>query len=120
MDHHAYMRSLRASPNASEYEIATRVYKNASGVDALIYLHQGYWDYVDWLTQNADGFDFGEWVIHYDKTPCEGYTLSHVLMYLLWEDECERFRFGTEKYKPYPPMGYEGWADENIVRCDIL
>lgn len=120
MDHHAYMRSLRASPNAVEYDIITRVYKNAAGIDEIIFLHRGYWDYVDWLTKNTEDFDFSEWVIHTDKNPCKGYTLSHVLMYLLWEDECERFRNGADPYKPYPPMGYEGWADDCIrVHQDI-
>ncbi|MCV6545683.1 MAG: hypothetical protein OIF56_00095 [Cohaesibacter sp.] len=73
---------------------------------------RNYWDYADWLEETVDEVSIAEWVVHCDKNPCEGYTLSHQLMYWLWFDECNRFRAGDPTPNPYPPMGYEGWADE--------
>ena len=112
MDNKKYLDDLRRrSPNAKSYQIEARPYKNAKGVDELIYLQAGYWRYVEWAEANTE-IDFAEWVIHCDKTPCEGFSLSHLLMYWLWTDECNRFRQGEPTPKPYPPMGYEGWADQ--------
>ncbi|MEP4639250.1 MAG: hypothetical protein ABJZ83_12830, partial [Yoonia sp.] len=41
----------------------------------------------------------------------EDLALSETLMYWLWVDQCNRFRYGLPTHKSCPPMGYEGWAD---------
>lgn len=116
MDNKHYLDDLRRrSPNLPCYEIEARPYKNAQGVDALIYLQRGYWDYVTWAEKNTE-IDFADWVIHCDKNPFEDWPLSKLLMYWLWTDQCNRFRAGEQIHKPYPPMGYEGWADEFHAR----
>ena len=115
MNHQEFMRSLRRVPNHPNNKIVARTYKNAKGADELIFLHQVHWDYVEWLEARGD-IDFAEWVIHCDNNPVEDFTLSHLLMYWLWEDECIRFREGMPTPHPYPPMGYEGWADQHHGR----
>lgn len=113
MDNKDYLDDLRRrSPNHENYEIEARAYKNAKGVDELIYLQRGYWRYADWLESNEDEVSIAAWVIHCDQNPCEGFSLSHLLMYWLWEDHCNRFRAGMPTPDPYPPLGYEGWAEE--------
>lgn len=112
MNNIQYLNDLRRrSPNTETYEIEARPYKNAEGVDELIYLQRGYWRYVEWAEKNTE-IDFAAWVIHCANHPCEGYSLSHQLMYWLWTDHCNRFRAGDPTPYDYPPMGYEGWADE--------
>ena len=112
MNHHEFLSELRhKTPNLKATEIEARAYKNAKGIDELIYLPKGYWAYVVWAEKNTD-IDFQTWVIHCDNNPSEGFSLSHLLMYWLWEDECNRFRQGFATPNPYPPMGYEGWADD--------
>lgn len=112
MNHHEYLRDIRTrSQNTENNEIEARPYKNAKGVDELIYLTKGYWNYVDWAEANTD-IDFQTWVVHCDNNPVEDFTLSHLLMYWLWTDECNRFRAGDPTPHPCPPRGYEGWADE--------
>ncbi len=117
MDHHEFMKYLRHVPNLPSYKVVSRVYKNAKGVDEFIWLHQCYWDYVEWLEARGD-INFSEWVVHCDNNPFEDWTLSHLLMYWLWLDECGRFRQGLPTPNPYPPMGYEGWADEYHTQKD--
>ncbi|WP_037226941.1 hypothetical protein [Roseobacter sp. GAI101] len=105
------MNFLRGgTPSTANYDPVARVYKNASGIDEIIHLHRCYWAYVDWLEATTD-IKFINWVVHCDKNPSEGYTLSHLLMYWLWTDECDRFRAGLPTPNPYPPMGYEGWGN---------
>ncbi|MCG8405203.1 MAG: hypothetical protein MI923_08410 [Phycisphaerales bacterium] len=112
MDNRKYLADLRRRmPNRPSHKIEARSYKNASGVDELIYLPTGYWNYVEWAEKNTE-IDFADWVVHCDTNPSEGFCLSHLLMYWLWTDECNRFRQGLPTPHPYPPMGYEGWADE--------
>lgn len=112
MSNKAYLDDLRQrSPNHPTYDIEARAYKNAKGVDELIYLPKGYWEYVAWVEANTE-IDFAKWVVHCDQNPFEDWSLSHLLMYWLWNDECNRFRNGEPTPNPYPPMGYEGWADE--------
>lgn len=113
MDHQEYMQWLRHhSPSSQGFDIQSRPYKNSEGVEELIFMHHNYWEYVDWLEQNSD-IDFADWVVHSCKNPCEGYTLSHLLMYWLWFDECGRFRQGLPTPHSYPPRGYKGWGDED-------
>lgn len=112
MDHQEYLQDLRKrSPSLETYEIEARPYKNAQGVDELIYLQRGYWDYVAWAEQNTE-IDFAHWVVHCGNVPCDGFSLSHLLMYWLWYDHCNRFREGMPTPDSFPPLGYEGWADE--------
>lgn len=106
-----HKQSLRHVPNHPSYKVVARVYKNAKRVDEVIWLHQCYWQYVDLLETQGE-ISFAEWVVHCDNNPFEDWTLSHLLMYWLWSDECGRFREGLPTPKPYPPLGYEGWADE--------
>lgn len=110
MNQREFLQNLRSrSPNAETYEIEARAYKNAKGIDELIYLQRGYWDYIAWAEQNTD-IDFSHWVVHCDNNPSEGFTLSHLLMYWLWNDHCNRFRAGDPTPDSFPPMGYEGWG----------
>ncbi len=117
MDHQEFMRSLRHVPNHPDYEVQARAYKNTHGVDQMIFLHKCYWEYVDWLEARGD-IDFAEWVIHCENNPFEDFTLSHLLMYWLWNDACERFKQDLPTMQPCPPMGYEGWADEYHAKKD--
>lgn len=78
----------------------------------MIFLPRVCWDYVDWLDTEGET-KFADWVVHCDKAPFEDCCLSYLLFYWLWYDECERFRQGLPTPNPYPPMGYEGWADEH-------
>lgn len=113
MNQKEFLDHLRyRTPNSDSYNVEPRSYKNAKGIDELVFLTRNYWDYADWLEETVDEVSIAEWVVHCDKNPCEGYTLSHQLMYWLWFDECNRFRAGDPTPNPYPPMGYEGWADE--------
>ena len=68
MDHQQYIQSLRRAPNSPNYEILARSYKNALGIDELIFLHRVTWDYVDWLEANTEN-SFADWVVHTDKNP---------------------------------------------------
>jgi hypothetical protein len=112
MDNKAYLDDLRRrSPNLETYYIEARPYQNAKGVDELIFLQRGYWRYVAWAEENTD-ITFSEWVVHCDQNPIEDWSLSHQLMYWLWDDHCNRFRQGLPTPDPYPPLGYEGWAEE--------
>src|SRR3546814_280170 len=112
MNHIEYLRDLRRrSPDEATYEIEARPYKNAQGVDELIFLTRGYWRYVDWAEKNTE-IDFANWVVHCCNYPCEGFSLSHLLMYWLWLDHCARFYAGDPTPNDYPPMGYEEWAQE--------
>lgn len=109
MDHEDFMYSLRhGTPDKPAYQTQGRVYKSASGVDTFIHLNTCHWEYVDWLEDQGD-IDFAEWVIHCDANPCEGYTLSHHLMYWLWTDECRRHRYGAPTPSDTPPDGYTLW-----------
>lgn len=100
MSHQRFMNFLRGgTPSTPPYDPIARVYKNASGVDEIIHLHRCYWNYVDWLEATTD-IKFADWVVHCDKNPSEGYTLSHLLMYWLWTDECDRFREGLPTPNP--------------------
>ena len=113
MDNKEYLDGLRRrAPNHENYEIEARPYKNAKGIDELIYLQKGYWRYAEWLEESINEVSIAEWVVHCDMNPCEGFSLSHLLMYWLWEDHCNRYRAGDPTPYSYPPMGYEGWADE--------
>ena len=112
MNHQEYITHLRTrTPSAPNFDVIGRAYKNAQGIDEIIYLHSCYWDYVAWLEDTTD-IKFAAWVVHCDNNPSEGYTLSHLLMYWLWTDECNRFREGLPTPYPYPPMGYEGWGNQ--------
>jgi len=113
MNHQEYMTHMRTrTPSTPTYDVVARAYKNAKGIDEIIHLHRCNWDYVEWLEANT-GISFAEWVVHCDKNPSEGYTLSHLLMYWLWTDECNRFREGLPTPHSYTPVGYEGWGDES-------
>lgn len=112
MNQQEFLHHIRhCTPNADAYDIEARAYKNTHQIDALIHLPKSYWDYIEWAEKNTE-INFANWVVHCDNNPCEGYTLSHQLMYWLWTDECNRFRVGDPTPNSYPPMGYEGWADE--------
>lgn len=94
MNHQQYMNDLRRSPPYHPgYDVIARAYKNAKGIDELIHLHRTSWQYVDWLEAN-DHISFADWVIHCDNHPSPGFTLSHLLQYWLYEDECYRWESG--------------------------
>ena len=112
MDHQEYMHWLRHStPNHPNYEPVARSYLNAAGVEEVLFLPSSTWDYADWLEATTD-HRIADWVIAADKLDRDDYTLSHILWYWLWNDECDRFRSGLPTPHPYPPTGYDGWADE--------
>lgn len=106
MNHQEFMRYLRdQSPEYIDDKVTPRAYKNASGVDEIIHLHESYWDYMGWLEETTE-IKFADWVVHCDKNPAKDHTLSHILMYWLWLDECNRFRNGMPTPNSTPPMGY--------------
>ncbi|RVT87167.1 hypothetical protein DXV76_03520 [Rhodobacteraceae bacterium CCMM004] len=111
MDHIAFMKHLRDHEARDPDRVSTaRAYKNAAGIDELIRLPQPSWDYVDWLEAGGD-INFAEWVLHCEANPCDGFTLSHLLMYWLWLDACRRYSQGLPTYSPHPPEGYETYAE---------
>jgi hypothetical protein len=111
MNHLEFMHHLRKQEALNPAHAPTaRTYPNNAGVDALIHLPESMWDYVDWLEARGD-IDFSAWVIHCEKTPCEGYTLSHLLMYWLWLDECRRHRAGLPTPNAILPAGYEAYGE---------
>lgn len=113
MNHSEFMHYIRnQTPSGRGFDVVPRTYKNAVGVDEVVWLNRSYWKYADWLQDTEEEVDIAEWVIHCDKNNVAGYTLSHQLMFWLWTDECNRFRQGLKTPNTYPPMGYEGWADE--------
>lgn len=129
MDHQEYMHSIRhETPTDEDYDVVSRSYKNTAGADELIFLPDNYWDNVDWLEARGD-IDFSEWVIHCEETPCEGYTLSHLLMHWLWKDHCYRYMMGEPMQSALPPLGgavvygeYAGfswWLDRNEIASSI-
>lgn len=83
----------RDAPYHPSYDVIARAYKNASGIDEMIYLHRVCWDHVDWLEANTD-INFADWVVHCANNPAPDFTLSHLLQYWLWVDECNRHRNG--------------------------
>ena len=103
MNHQEYMRHLRSDPPYHpSYDVITRAYKNASGIDELIHLHRTTWEYVDWLEVNTE-IKFAEWVVHCDNNPAPGFTLSHLLQYWLYEGECIRWENGERPPGRKPP-----------------
>ena len=107
MDHIAFMDYLRTRGEPAD--VVPRVYPSIRGTDQVIFLTQGYWDYVDWLEARGV-IDFAAWVKHCETHPFEGMTLSHLLMHWLWTDECNRHRNGDETPTNAPPEGFERWG----------
>ena len=106
-----YMRDLLArSAEHPQLRPVARCYRNAAGTDVLIHLPQSYWDYVDWL-EARNLIDFQYWVTHTDQHPFEDWSLSQLLMYWLWLDECRRYRCGDETMTNLPPEGYEAHGE---------
>ncbi len=106
-----YMQSLQA--RADEHpnnKPVGRLYKNTAGTDVLIHLPQGYWNYVEWLEARGD-IDFQDWVTHTEQNPFEDCSLSQLLMYWLWLDECRRHRYGNPTPTDIPPEGYEPYGE---------
>ncbi|MEP2706158.1 MAG: hypothetical protein ABJQ71_18945 [Roseibium sp.] len=113
---------LDFSSKSPAYEPLSRVYKNSKDVDTVITLPRGYWEYVDFLEARLQ-MSFRTMVKDCDHNPFEDWSLSELLMYRLWEDECRRFRAGRPTGNPHPPMCYEGWADDyhrNKARKAVL
>ena len=107
MNHLDYVRSIRRREgDHPNYRLEARTYKNAAGMTQLIYLPLTVWDYVEWL-EVEDGVDFQDWVVHCELNPCKGFTLSHLLHYWLWLDECGRHRYGLTTPNGVKPEGYE-------------
>lgn len=77
-------------------------------------LPQAHWDYVDWLVEVIE-IDLNEWIVVCDQNRGDK-SLVENFMYWLWWDECDRFRRRCKTPNLYPPMGYEGWADEHHSR----
>lgn len=112
MSQHDFMQYLSSfSSKSPTYEPLSRVYKNSQDLDTVITLPRGYWEYVDFLESRLE-MSFLTWVKHCDRQPFQDWSLSQLLMYHLWEDECRRFRQGLPTPNPCPPMGFQGWADE--------
>ncbi|WP_417674818.1 hypothetical protein [Pseudodonghicola sp.] len=87
-----------------------RIYQNSAGADVLIHLPQHYWNYVDWSEARGD-IDFQHWVTHTERHPFEDWSLSQLLMYWLWLDECRRHRYGHPTPTNTPPEGYEPYGE---------
>lgn len=125
MDHQEFMHSIRHQvPKKEAYAVLSRTYKNAASADELIFLPKIYWESVDWLEARGD-IDFADWVVHCDQDPSEGYSLSHLLMHWLWQDQCYRHMLGLPMKSDLPPLGgavfygeYCGtswWLDSNEI-----
>lgn len=111
MNHIQYLHHLREfeakNPN---HAVQARAYINAAGADELIFLPQSMWEYVDWL--EARGYiDFQVWVLHCEANPVETFTLSHLIMYWLWLDDCRRHRYGLPTHTNVLPEGYEAYGE---------
>ena len=76
----------------------------------MIHLPQSAWDYVDWLEVRGD-IDFQSWVTHSEQHPFEDWSLSQLLMYWLWLDECRRHRNGEPTPTNVPPEGFEPYGE---------
>ena len=112
MDNQWYLNDLRERTDGSaKQQIEARPYKNAKGVEELIFLLKETWAYVEWLEEN-DAIDFAQWVVHCDNNPVETFCLSHLLMFWLWDDECYRHKLGLPTPTQNPPAGF----DEHISR----
>ncbi|WP_299671312.1 hypothetical protein [uncultured Roseobacter sp.] len=98
------------APEHPKYNPVARVYKNSVGADVLIHLPQGYWTFVDWA-EARDEIDFQYWVIHTEQHPYEDWSLSQLLMYWLWLDQCRRHRYGHATHTNVPPEGYETYGE---------
>lgn len=111
MNHFEYMEHLREHEARSlNHKPVARAYRNGAGVDELIHLPQSMWDYADWL--EAEGhISMQEWVTHCEANPWQGMTLSHLIMYWLWLDNCRRYRYGEPLPDNVPPEGYEACGE---------
>ncbi|QFT63783.1 hypothetical protein [Roseivivax sp. THAF30] len=87
-----------------------RTYENSAGADELIFLPASTWDYVDWLEARGD-IDFQTWVLHCEANPTAEMTLSHLLFYWLWLDQCRRHRYGLHTPTNVKPEGYEEYGE---------
>ncbi|WP_395173526.1 hypothetical protein [Roseibium alexandrii] len=106
---------LSGSPQSPIHQPLSRVYKNNHDIDTVIALPRGYWEYVDFLESRLE-ISFLTWVRHCDRNPFEDWSLSELLMYWLWLDQCHRFYEGLPTNKPKPPMGYERWLNQEYGR----
>ncbi|GAA6176991.1 hypothetical protein NBRC116593_29100 [Sulfitobacter pacificus] len=113
MSHIEFMQYLQSQAGSdAQHKPVTRLYKNNAGTDVMIHLPQSYWDYVDWSEARGD-IDFSYWVTHTEQNPFEDWTLSRLLMYWLWLDECRRHRLGHETPTDTPPEGYEAFGERS-------
>ena len=94
------------------YKLITRLYKNAYGADLMVHLPQQVWDNADWLETRGD-IDIGAWVIHCDQTPFDDWTVSQLMLYWLWLDECRRHRYGDPTPTNMRPEGYESYGERS-------
>lgn len=108
-DHLTYMRWLHElEARQPHITVTSRSYKNTSGTDELIWLSEPYWDYVDWLEARSE-ISFADWVIHCEQNPHEGASLSSLLMYWLWQDECSRWMNNLPTGSDRLPKGFRFW-----------
>jgi hypothetical protein len=107
--HLKYMQWLRER-NAIDPSFTTtsRTYKNLAGADELIWLPNSYWDYVDWMEERGD-ISFADWVIHCEKNPHEDVSISNLLLYWLWQDECSRWMNCQPTPTTKRPAGLKFW-----------
>ena len=117
MNHQEYVRCLRASETISDaYQVVSRGYPNICGAQELIFLPQKYWDYADWLEEGGN-INFAEWVLHCDKHPHEGMVISHLLMYWLWLDECNRWIYDDPRPTDSVPKRLNRHFPSSLVLC---
>lgn len=95
---------------SSTHRPVTRNYPNGQSVEMLIHLPQSTWDYADWLEARGV-ISIQAWVAHCHANPSPGFTLSHLLMYWFWLDQCRRYRNGDDLPHKEVPDGYEAYGE---------
>ncbi|WP_181820821.1 MULTISPECIES: hypothetical protein [Rhodobacterales] len=111
MSQQKYMAYLQSkSKDRPNDPIEMRLYKNMAKADVMIHLPRSYWDFVEWVELRGD-ISFQDWVIHCEQTPFEDWSISELLMYWLWMDQCNRHRYGLPKPNDVLPEGYEPFGE---------
>ncbi len=110
MNNQAYMHHLRHRvPNHPDYHPESRGVALPNGATELITLPKSTWDYADWLEARTP-IRMTDWVAEAKALSNPTYTLSHIIWYWLYHNECDRFRAGEGTPNPCPPQGYQGWG----------
>lgn len=110
MNNQQYMHHLRHRiPNHPDYKPESRGVDLPDGTTELITLPVSTWAYADWIETRTD-IRVVDWVSKAKALNNPTYTVSHIIWYWLYNNECDRFTVGDETPNPFPPVGYKGWG----------